>query len=201
MTNEELSNESALGLIKLGVEGPYGTVCCSTAGDYPSMGVSCWENIGGRGDYLLSCIDGGEHFIGRTYSDIESSGELEALSALLDSPQGQQAQNMILSADCLESYLPVLMDVPLIDSRCLIYSAIWCPTSHRVVHVFLKNRMAQGYNINNLATLRDLFRDEYYIAADVGEMYAEGYANRANVTYDYVASLDLSAYGVPEYQA
>ena len=33
MTDEELANEIALGLIKLGVEGPFNTVVCSTAGD------------------------------------------------------------------------------------------------------------------------------------------------------------------------
>ena len=193
MTDNELAYEIALGLIKLGVEGPYNAVSCSTAGDYPSLGVSQWE--GSRGDTLLSYIDGGYHFSNRTYSDIRDSGELENLSALLDSEQGQIAQNMILSNDCLQSYLPALHDVPYFDnSRCIIYAGIWCPTSHRVVRAFLTNRADRG--INNLETLRDLFFNEYYIAADVGEMYRQGYENRANNTFDYVSTCDLSKYGI-----
>ncbi len=34
-----------------------------------------------------------------------------------------------------------------------------------------------------------MFIDSYYIAADVGERYALGYANRANNTYNYVRDL------------
>lgn len=195
MTDEEkeqLVQEIVTGLIETGVEGSFGAVSCSTAGDYPSMGCSQWEGIdGGRGDLLLSYIDSGYHFIGRTYSDIEAAGELDALSALLDSEQGQAAQLMILAQDCADSYLPALIDAGLTDTRCIIYAGIWCPTSHIVVGRFLRRRAERGYDINCLETLRDLFRDEYYIAADVGEQYAEGYANRANNTYDYVAGLDL----------
>ena len=192
MTNEELASAIAKGLITTGVEGPFGTVCCSTAGDYPSMGVSCWEGIGGRGDLLLSYIDGGDRFAGRAYSDIEAAGELDALSALLDSEQGQAAQMMILAQDCSDSYLPALIDAGLTDSACIIYAGIWCPTSHYVVNRFLTRRAERGHDINCLETLRDLFRDEYFTAADVGEEYAEGYANRANITYNYVSSLGLA---------
>ena len=196
MTDNELAYEIAKGIGVTGVEGWYGSVSCSTAGDYPSLGVSQWE--GSRGDTLLSYIDGGYHFANRTYSDIRDSGELESLSALLDSEQGQIAQNMILSNDCLQSYLPALHDVPYFNnSRCIIYAGIWCPTSQRVVSVFLTNRANRA--INDLATLRDLFRNEYYIAADVGEEYAEGYYNRANNTFDYASTCDLSKYGVQEY--
>ena len=78
MTTLELAQEIAKGLVETGIEGGFGSVSCSTAGDYPSMGISQWEGIdGGRGDTLLSYIDGGEDFIGRTYSDIVDSGELE----------------------------------------------------------------------------------------------------------------------------
>jgi len=193
MTDNELAYEIAKGIGVTGVEGWYGSVSCSTAGDYPSLGVSQWE--GSRGDYLLSWLDGGLKFIGRTYSDIENSGELEELANLLDSEQGQFAQNMILSNDCLQSYLPALHDVPYFDnSRCIIYAGIWCPTSHRVVRAFLTNRADRG--INDLETLRDLFYNEYYIAADVGEMYRQGYENRANNTFDYVSTCDLSKYGI-----
>lgn len=197
MTNEQLAYEIARGIGQTGVEGYYNTVTCSTAGDYPSMGISQWE--GSRGDRLLSYIDGGSYFAGRSYSDIKNKGEIYALSELLGSPQGQEAQNQILAEDCLAMYVPALKQVPTLDdSRCFIYAGIWCPTSHYVVRKFLQNR-CDRYNIRSLATIRDLFRDQYYIAAAVGERYAAGYANRAENTFRYVAALDLSAYGVPEY--
>lgn len=189
MTDEQLAYEIAKGIGQTGVEGSYGSVSCSTAGDYPSMGISQWEGLGGRGDTLLSAIDGGSRFVGRTYSDIEASGELDALSALLDSPQGQEAQNRILAEDCLALYVPVVKEA-LTNAACIIYAGMWCPTSHNVVRRFLLNRIDR-YDLNNLEVLRDVFRDQYYIAADVGEQYAEGYANRANITYEYVASLNL----------
>lgn len=201
MTDEQLAYEIAKGIGATGVEGGYDSVSCSTAGDYPSMGISQWEGLnGGRGDALLSYIDGGDKFIGRTYSDICNSGELDELKALLDSPQGQEAQNQILAADCLAMYVPALKRVPnLDDSRCFIYAGIWCPTSHDVVRRFLTNRV-YSHNIRSLATMRDMFRDLYYIAADVGERYALGYANRAENTYQYVAGIDLTTpYGVPVY--
>ena len=190
MTNEQLALEIAKGLIATGVEGGYDAVTCSTAGDYPSMGASQWEGLDGRGDMLLSYIDGGSQFAGRAYSDIEASGELETLSALLDSKQGQVAQNMILADDCLAKYIPALQDAGLTNPVCIIYAGIWCPTSHYVVNKFLTRRTDRGYDINDLETLRDLFRDQYATAADC-EDYAEGYANRANNTYDYVATIKL----------
>lgn len=198
MTNEQLAYEIAKGIGQTGVEGGYGSVSCSTAGNYPSMGFSQWEGIGGRGDQLLSYIDGGQQFIGRTYSDIRAAGELDALSALLDSPQGQEAQNIILAQDCL-AYVEALKQVDnLDDTRCFIYAGIWCPTSHNVVRRFLQRRQGQ-YDIRDLSTVRDIFRDQYATAADC-EDYAEGYANRANNTFDYVASLDLTTkYGIPAY--
>lgn len=191
MTNEQLAYEIAKGLISTGVEGPYNAVSCSTAGDYPSLGVSQWE--GSRGDYLLSWLDGGLKFIGRSYSDIENSGELEELSALLESEQGQSAQNQILANDCLQTYLPSLS--MLTNPLCIIYSGIWCPTSHNVVRVFLNNRIERGFDVDDLNVLYQLFYDEYYLAADVGEEYKDGYQNRAINTYNYVTDLDLSNYG------
>lgn len=194
MTNEQLAKEIALGIINTGVEGGYDNVCCSTAGDYPCMGVSSWEGIGGRGDNLLNNIDGAQKFIGRAYSDIRDSGEVDELSALLNSEQGQTAQQAILAQDCLELYIPALNQVENLDnSRCFIYAGIWCPTSQYVVKNFLRKRQ-DAYDIRNLEALRDIFRDQYYVAADVGEQYAGGYANRANSTYDYVSNLDLSSY-------
>lgn len=200
MTNEELAKEIALGIIKTGVEGSYGSVSCSTAGDYPSMGVSQWEGLGGRGDLLLSYLDGGSYFAGRSYSDIKYRGELSALKALLESKQGQIAQQMILAQDCLDRYVPQLKRVPTLDdSRCFIYAGIWCPTSEYVVRQFLTNRFTRC-NLRSLEALKNLFKDEYYIGAGVGEIYKEGYANRAENTYYYVAGIDLTTlYGVPIY--
>lgn len=199
MTDEQLAYEIARGIGQTGVEGNYGSVSCSTAGDYPSIGISQWEGIGGRGDLLLSYINGGDYFAGRTYSGIRRSGELNALSELLESPQGQEAQNIILAQDCLEKYVPTLKQVPTLDdSRCFIYAGIWCPTSHIVVWKFLTRRCDQ-YNLRSLSTLRELFRNQYYIAAAVGNAYAAGYANRAENTYQYAAGRDLSEYGVQPY--
>lgn len=193
MTREELAQAIAKGLVETGVEGPYDCVTCSTAGDYPSMGCSQWEGLGGgRGDILLGYIDGGSYYAGRTYSDIDAAGELEALAELLGSEQGQAAQNMILAQDCLEKYLPALAEVDgLTAAASIIYAGIWCPTSHYVVMRFLRRRAERGHDLNSLETLRNLFRDEYYIAADVGEQYAEGYANRAETTFEYVAGLGV----------
>lgn len=191
MTDEELARQIALGIIETGVEGGYDAVSCSTAGDYPSIGVSQWEGIGGRGDLLLSYIDGGDHFSGRTYSDIEVSGELQVLADLLSSNQGQEAQQIILAQDCLELYIPALQEVPgFTNPLCIIYSGIWCPTSHDVVRRFLTNRYDR-YDINCLEVLRDIFRDQYWIAASVGEVYAQGYMNRAENTYNYVSGLEV----------
>lgn len=188
MTDEQIALEIAKGLINTGVEGGYDAVSCSTAGDYPSLGCSQWE--GSRGDYLLSWLDGGLKFIGRSYSDIEASGQLEELAELLGSEQGQIAQNQILANDCLNTYLPALS--VLTNPLCKIYAGIWCPTSHNVVRVFLQNRVDRG--IDDLQTLYELFYNEYWVAADVGEYYREGYQNRAINTYNYVTDLDLSQY-------
>lgn len=199
MNKQQLGLEIATGILQTGVEGGYESVSCSSNGDYPAMGMSQWEGLGGRGDYLLGCIPGGDRFAGRTYSDIKAAEELEALSELLASPDGQEAQNQILIEDCTEKYVPALAQVPRFwDSRCFIYAGIWCPTNHICVMRFLQNRADRG--ITDLATLRDLFQSEYYIAADVGEKYAEGYANRAVNTFNYAASCDLSAYGIEPYQ-
>ena len=192
-----LSTEIAKGIINTGIEGPYDAVSSSTAGDYPSMGCSQWE--GPRGDYLLSWIDGGNQFTGRTYSDIVNCGQLATLKQLLGSEQGRAAQVAILTEDC-KKYVQILQQVATLDdTRCLIYAGMWCPTNHYVVKRFLENREGK-YNLRSLSTLRDLFRDQYYIAANVGETYATGYANRAQITYEYVAGIDLTTpYGIPAY--
>lgn len=197
MTVEELGKEIAKGLIETGIEGAFNSVSRSTAGDYPSMGCSQWE--GYRGDNLLEMIPGGEKFINRAYSDIVNAGELSDLKAILGSEEGQNAQRNLLSKDC-EVYVRTLMEVPnLDDSRCMIYAGMWCPTSHYVVSKFLKNR-AHRINMRSMLALRNIFRDEYAIAASVPYNCYEGYRNRAEITYQYVAGADLSTeYGVGWY--
>jgi len=195
MEINDLGKEIALGLINTGVEGGYGSVSCSTAGDYPSMGCQQVEGIGGRGDELLNSISGGAYYAGRSYSDIEAAGELDTLSALLDSQEGQQAQLAILQRDT-NRYAQTVIDAGLTDARCVIYAGMWCPTSEIVVSAFLQHRLQRGYDIaDNLDNLYTAFFNEYAAAADC-EDDAEGYQNRANDTYNYVANLDLSAYGI-----
>ncbi|MDO4920910.1 MAG: hypothetical protein Q4E64_03665 [Phascolarctobacterium sp.] len=193
-----LAKEIARGIIATGVEGAYDSVACSTAYSYPSIGISQWE--GSRADELLGMIDGGGEFIGRSYINIKASGELPMLQAILRSEQGKAAQEQLLARDCLV-YVDALRQVPTLDdTRCLIYAGIWCPTSHRVVATFLRNRYNRGCNLRSLSALRELFINEYYIAADVGEAYYAGYKNRAWRTYDYVAGIDLTTpYGIPAY--
>lgn len=195
MTKEELAWEIARGLIETGVEGGYDAVSCSTAGDYPSIGCSQWE--GGRANDLLERIPGGSHYAYRTYSDLWTTRELDALSQLLDSLEGQAAQLQKLAEDS-EDYVEELFHV-LDDARCVIYAGIWCPTSTSVVCRFIGNRAEWGYDVNDLAELYELFRDDYARAASCEE-YADGYANRAQRTFEYVSALDLSRYGVPAFE-
>lgn len=195
--NKALAREIAKGIIATGIEGDFDSVAKSTAYAYPSISVSQWE--GNRADELLRAIPGGEEFVGRTYIDIKASGELPMLKELLRSDAGKQAALEQLSRDCLQ-YVEVLQQVPTLDdTRCIIYAGMWCPTSTYVVKRFLENRF-ERVNLRSLETLNKLFKNYYYIAADVGEMYRVGYANRAEVTYQYVAGIDLTTpYGVPAY--
>jgi len=190
MTIEELGKEIALGLISTGIEGSFGSVSCSTAGDYPSLGAQQVE--GGRADELLNSIAGGGKFAGRSYSDIENAGELDELSALLDSAEGQAAQLEIIGRDT-QTYAQRAIDCGLTDARCVIYAGMWGPTSTYVMGKFIQNRIDRDIAAN-LENLNQVFYDEYAAAAGCSD-YAAGYQNRAQSTYDYVSSLDLSAYG------
>ena len=195
--NKSLAKEIAKGIIATGIEGSFHSVAKSTAYAYPSISVSQWE--GNRADELLRAIPGGEKFVGRTYIDIKASGELPMLKELLRSDAGKQAALDQLSRDCLQ-YVEVLQQVPTLDdTRCIIYAGMWCPTSTYVVKRFLENRF-ERVNLRSLEALNKLFKSYYWIAADVGEMYRAGYANRAEATYQYVAGIDLTTpYGVPAY--
>lgn len=196
MTNEDLAKEIARGLIETGVEGGYDAVSCSSAGDYPSIGCSQWE--GGRADMLLSYIEGGDYFAGRSYSDIKESGELDYLADLISSEQGVEAQLAILADDAL-AYVDACIDAGMNDSRCIIYAGMWGPTSTQVLYRFIYNRFVEGHDMDNLKECAAVFRARYWISADVGEEYQEGYQNRSDNQYEYVKSLDLGAYGVSEY--
>lgn len=195
--NKALAREIAKGIIATGIEGDFDSVAKSTAYDYPSISVSQWE--GNRADELLRAIPGGEEFVGRTYIDIKASGELPMLKELLRSDAGKQAALDQLARDCLQ-YVEVLQQVPTLDdTRCIIYAGMWCPTSTYVVKRFLENRF-ERVNLRSLEVLNKLFKNYYWIAADVGEIYRVGYANRADNTYQYVAGIDLTTtYGVPAY--
>ena len=197
MTDKELAREIAAGLIATGVESDFSGVSRTTSGgDYISIGVSQWE--GARADALLDSIAGGGKFIGRTYSGIVASGDLEELKYLLGTEEGINAQVEMLENDCLNMYIPAIKKIPkLDDSRVFIYLGIWCPTSHNSVRAFVTNRSDR--NVRSLGTIRNMFRDEYAYAVGC-EDYAVGYANRAENTYQYVAGLDLTTpYGVPAY--
>lgn len=195
--NKNLAKEIAKGLINTGIEGGYDSVAKSTAYDYPSIGVSQWE--GNRANELLKAIPGGAEYADRTYIDIKASSELPMLKELLRSDAGEQAQLEQLSRDCLQ-YVEVLQQVPTLDdTRCLIYACMWCPTSTYVVKRFLENRFDR-VDLRSLEALNKLFENYYWIAADVGELYRAGYANRARITYEYVAGIDLTTpYGIPAY--
>lgn len=180
MDEEGLARAVVRGLAETGIEGNFGSVSRSTAGDWPSLGISQWE--GDRARALLLSIPGGENFTEMTYSGLLASGRLGGLSALLDSPAGRAAQEEILLADA-RRYVRTLSEIPLKNPVCVLYAALWCPTSERVVEIFLRNRADRG--IEDLETLHALFREEYARAADVME-YEEGYRNRADVTYAWV---------------
>lgn len=197
MTDEELALEIARGLVETGVEGNYGTVECSTAGDYPSIGISQWE--GDRADALLDRIEGGWRFVDLPYSHLVAMGLTDELKALLDSEEGRAVQLAYLSEDCLEYVKELKMISTLTDARCIIYAGMWCPTSTYVVTRFLANR-ENRCNYRSLKALRDLFHNEYASDARIQSWYYKGYENRAERTYQYVAAIDLtSAYGEPIY--
>ena len=178
--------EIAKGLVSTGVEGPYDTVVSSTAGDYPSIGCSCWE--GKRADALLSAV-GLSEYIGRSFSSL-SSADISKMKAALGSSKGQEAQYSILSKDTSAYVSEILGTVKITDIRCLIYAGIWCPTSSYCVCRHL-SKFPDA--VNNLEALNSAFIDGntcYALTtANVGEKYAEGYKNRGNITYNYCKKL------------
>lgn len=186
MKNESLARLAAQGIAETGIEGAFGSVVRSTAGDWPALGISQWEEI--RADALLWAIPGGRDYMGLSYSQIVQSGKRETLSALLSSEEGRRVQLSRLAGDC-EGYIDALAQIPTLSDETRVYAAMWCPTSLYTVIAFLKNR-AHRTDLADLAAVHRLFWEEYARAADV-EIYAEGYRNRAEKTYTYVSSLKL----------
>lgn len=180
----DMARLAAAGIAETGIEGGYGSVSRSTAGDWISIGISQWEDI--RADAVLLAIPGGRDFLYRPYSALKTEGALPALSALLGSEEGRRAQDMRLALDC-EEYIAALSQIESLTPATTIYAAMWCPTSLYTVVTFLKNREARA-DLGNLDTVHHLFRTEYARAADVLP-YAEGYRNRADATYEYVGHL------------
>lgn len=184
MNRAVLAGLIARGIAETGIEGNYSSISCSTAGDYPSLGISQWE--GPRAEALLLSIPGGENYTQMSYSMLESSGRLGGLAALLASPAGQAAQMEILAADC-GTYAAALEGIGgLAAPAAKVYAGMWCPTSLAVVTAFLTNRIGRC-DLNDLAMLHRLFRKDYARAAAC-EDYLEGYQNRADRTYAWVLS-------------
>lgn len=185
MTQMEMARAAARGLAETGIEGRFGSVAVSTAGDWPSLGISQWEGI--RAEALLRSIPGGDAYRGLSYTELIWQKKSQALSELLDSEAGRQAQIERLATDC-EEYIAALHQITTLGRpRCMIYAAMWCPTSLYTVVTFLKNR-EHRVDLGDLGTLHQLFCDEYAHAAGV-DMYAPGYRNRAEKSYDYVVKI------------
>ncbi len=189
MNRQILSEMIAKGLCETGIEGNFASVSCSTAGDYPSIGVSQWE--GARADQLLLSIPGGEFFTGKPYSQLEAECRIGGLTALLDSPRGRTAQLAQLASDC-GRYVDALAAISCLNEpRSIVYAGMWCPTSTAVVCAFLGNRSHRA-DLSDLDVLHHLFYTEYARTADV-LAYEAGYQNRALATYAFCSALDLDS--------
>lgn len=182
MQKTQLAAGIAKGIIETGIEGTWGDVARSTKGDYPSIGISQWEGI--RADGLLLTIPGGKRYAGESYTDLKAKGNLGKLSTLLASCEGKKAQQTELESDCLH-YVQSLLKVPhFTNPECITYAGMWCPTSTKIVRLFLTNRCLD-YDINNLTCLHNLFKTQYAKAAGVTR-YQKGYANRAEKSRRFV---------------
>lgn len=183
---EKAAVEIAKGLVATGVEGPYETCISSTAGDYPSIGCSCWE--GNRADALLTNI-GMSQYCGRSFSSLTLQ-DISTIKTALGSEKGVSAQLAILSSDASNYVNSILAKVKITEIRCLIYAGIWCPTSTSCVCSHLGKNSGV---INDLDKLNHAFIDDpgsYALTtANVGEKYSTGYRNRGNITYNYCKNL------------
>lgn len=163
MHKEELAKYIAEGIIVTGVEGTYNDVSCSSAGDYPSLGISQWE--GERADTLLLQLDDGGYYRNRSYSDLKSTGDIVNLKNLLATEQGRKIQEEQLQKDAC-NYVDMLLLIPLKNTASIVYAGLWCPTSTWVVQAFLTNRN-KSYDLNDVEVLSDVFKRFYARAAGV----------------------------------
>lgn len=183
MHKEELAKYIAEGIIVTGVEGTYNDVSCSSAGDYPSLGISQWE--GERADTLFLQLDDGGYYRNRSYSDLKSTGDIVNLKNLLATEQGRKIQEEQLQKDAC-NYVDMLLLIPLKNTASIVYAGLWCPTSTWVVQAFLTNRN-KSYDLNDVEVLSDVFKRFYARAAGVSA-YTLAYALRADEQLRYVKS-------------
>ena len=101
---------------------------------------------------------------------------------------GKRAAQLALLTEDARRYVRLLGEIPSLGRpQCVVYSAMWCPTSEAVVCRFLRNR-ADRCELGRLEAVHRLFRTEYVDAADVRE-YRAAYEARADRTYQYAAAL------------
>lgn len=96
-------------------------------------------------------------------------------------------------------YAEWLEDITTLDNpRCVIYAGMWCTFSQLLVANFLLKAEEYGKNLRSLREVYSLFADEFASFILLDERKAE-FTDRARSFLNYVGDLDLSKYGVPEY--
>ena len=184
--NEKAAIEIAKGLVATGVEGPYDTLVISTAGDYPSIGCSCWE--GARADAIFKEL-GLSDYAGRSFSSL-SDADKSKIKLALGSDKGQQVQWAILSKDTAGYVDEILKTVTVENIRCLIYLGIWCPTS---TYCVVRHAAKFSSCLDDLDKLNSAFIDaptSYALTTSgLGSSFEEGYRNRGNRTLAYCKGL------------
>ena len=183
---EKAAIEIAKGLVATGVEGPYDTLVLSAAGDYPSIGCSCWEGI--RADTIFKEL-GLSEYAGRSFSSLSDSDKSK-IKLALGSEKGQQVQWAILSKDTAGYADEILKTVTVNNIRCLIYLGIWCPTS---THCVVRHAARFSSVLDDLDKLNSAFVDaptSYALTTSgLGTQYEDGYRNRGNRTLAYCKAL------------
>lgn len=183
---EKAAIEIAKGLVATGVEGPYDTLVRSTAGDYPSIGCSCWE--GARAEAIFKEI-GLSEFAGRSFASF-SDAEKSKIKLALGSDKGQQVQWAVLSKDTAGYVDEILKAVTVNNIRCLIYLGIWCPTS---TYCVVRHAAKFSSVLDDLDKLNSAFIDgktSYALTTSgVGAQLEEGYRNRGNRILAYCKGL------------
>ena len=183
---EKAAIEIAKGLVATGVEGPYDTLVLSAAGDYPSIGCSCWEGI--RADTIFKEL-GLSEYAGRSFSSLSDSDKSK-IKLALGSEKGQQVQWAILSKDTAGYVDEILKTVTVNNIRSLIYLGIWCPTS---TYSVVRHAAKFSSILDDLDKLNSAFVDaptSYALTTSgLGTQYEDGYRNRGNRTLAYCKAL------------